>query len=113
MGLSMAEVLLRVDECKQECKFYQENGKRFQTKHLNERIRLAQERNNEEAFQKIGAIIQKEKQWSFCQRLNFVTVMKQTRSATSVQVEEQSGLVSESTTKGMVEEAIFQEVHEK
>jgi hypothetical protein len=29
MGLSMAEVLLRVDECKQEYKFYQENEKRF------------------------------------------------------------------------------------
>ena len=65
MGLSMAEVLLRVDKCKQECKFYQENGKRFRTKHLNKRMRLAQERNDEEAFQKIGAIIQKEKQRSF------------------------------------------------
>ncbi len=31
----------------------------------------------------------------------------------SVQVEEQSGLVSESTTKDMVEEAIFRDVHEK
>jgi hypothetical protein len=99
MGLSMAEVLLRVDECKRECKFYQENGKRFQTKHLNERMRLAQECNDEEAFQKIGAIIQKEKQRSFWQRLNFVTRKKQTRSAMSVQVEEQLGLVSESTSK--------------
>ncbi len=54
----MAEVLLRVKECKRECKFYQENGKRFRAKHLNERMHLAQERNNEEAFKKIGAIIQ-------------------------------------------------------
>jgi hypothetical protein len=30
-----------------------------------------------------------------------------------VQVEEQSGLVLESTTKEMVEEAIFREVHDK
>jgi hypothetical protein len=113
MGLSMAEVLLRVDECKRECKFYQENGKRFRTKHLNGRMHLAQECNDEEAFQKIGAIIQKEKQRSFWRRLNFVTGKKRTRSAMSVQVEEQSGLVSESTTKDTVEEAIFQEVHEK
>jgi hypothetical protein len=76
-------------------------------------MRLAQERNDEEAFQKTGAIIQKEKQRSFWQRLNFVTGKKQTCSATSVQVEEQSGLVSESTTKDMVEEEIFREVHEK
>ncbi len=76
-------------------------------------MRLAQERNDEEAFQKIGAIIQKEKQRSFWQRLNFVTGKKRTRSTTSVQVEEQSELVSESTTKDTVEEAIFPEVHEK
>jgi hypothetical protein len=43
MGLSMAEILLRVDECKRECKFYQENGKRFRAKHLNNQMRLAQE----------------------------------------------------------------------
>jgi hypothetical protein len=45
--------------------------------------------------------------------VNFVTGKKRTRSVTSVQVEEQSGLVSESTTKDTVEEAIFREVHEK
>jgi hypothetical protein len=68
LGMSMAEVLLRVEECKRECKFYQENGKQFRTKHLNERMWLAQERNDEEAFKKIGAIIHKEKQHSFWQR---------------------------------------------
>jgi hypothetical protein len=113
LGLSIAEVRLRVDECKRECRFYQENGKRFRAKHLNERMRLAQERDDEEAFKKIGAIIQKEKQRSFWRRLNFVTGKKRTRSATLVQVEEQSGLVSESTTKDTVEDAIFREVHDK
>ncbi len=109
----MAEILLRAEECKRECKFYQENGKRFQAKHLNELMRLAQERNDEEAFKKIWAIIQNERQCSFWQQLNFVTGKKCTRSAMSVQVEEQSGLVSEYTTKDMVEEAIFREVHDK
>ncbi len=56
----MAKVLQWVEECKQECKFYQENGKRFQAKHLNKRMHLAQERNNEEVFKIIGAIIQQE-----------------------------------------------------
>jgi hypothetical protein len=45
--------------------------------------------------------------------LKYVTGKKQTRSATTVQVEEQSGLVSESTTKDAVEDAIFMEVHDK
>jgi hypothetical protein len=76
-------------------------------------MRLAQERNDEEAFKRIGAIIQRERQHSFWRRLNYVTGKKQTRSATMVQVEEQSGLVSESTTKDAVEDAIFTEVHDK
>ncbi len=62
LGLSMAKVLQQVEECKQECKFYQENGKQFRVKHLNKRMRLAQEHGDEEAFKKIGAIIQKERQ---------------------------------------------------
>jgi hypothetical protein len=113
MGLSMAEVLLRVEECKQECKFYQENGNWFQAKHLNKRMPLAQECNDEKVFKKIGAIIQKERQRSFWRRLNYVTGKKRTRSAMLVQVEEQSRLVLESTTKDMVEAAIFREVHDK
>jgi hypothetical protein len=76
-------------------------------------MHLAQERHNEEAFKKIGAIIQKERQHSFWQWLNYVTGKKRTRSATSVQVEEQLGLVLEPTTKDAVEEAIFREVHNK
>ncbi len=113
MGMSMAGVLLRVKECKQECKFYQENEKWFQAKHLNKRMRLAQECNDEEAFKKIGEIIQKERQRSFWRQLNYVTGKKHTRSATSVQVEEQSGLVLESTTKETAEDAIFREVHDE
>jgi hypothetical protein len=66
----MAKVLQWVEEGKQECKFYQENKKRFQAKHLNKRMRLAQEHGNKEAFKKIGAIIQKERQRPFWKQLN-------------------------------------------
>jgi len=76
LGMSMDEVLLRVEECKRECKFNQEHGRRFRNKHLAERMRLAQEHNNEEAFKKIGDIITREKQRSFWRRLNFVTGKK-------------------------------------
>ncbi len=111
--MSLAEVLQRIEECKRECKFYQENGKRFRLTHLNEQMRLAQERNDEEVFKRIGAIIQRERQCSFWRRLNYVTGKQQTCSMMTVQVEEQSGLISESTTKDAVEDAIFTEVHNK
>ncbi len=74
---------------------------------------MAEEGNDEEAFKKIGDIINKEKQRSFWRRLNFVTGKKRTRSATSVQVEEQPGIFSELSTKETVEGAIFREVHNK
>ncbi len=45
--------------------------------------------------------------------MNYVTGKKQTRSATSVQVEEQSGAMLEHTTKEIVEDSIFSEVHNK
>jgi hypothetical protein len=65
LGLSMGKILLQVKECKCECQYYQEHGKQFQTKHLNERLHLAQQREDEEAMEKIAAIIQQEKQCSF------------------------------------------------
>jgi hypothetical protein len=52
---------------------------------------LAQEHDDEEAFKKIEANINKERQRSFWRWLNFVTGKKRTRSATSFQVEEQPG----------------------
>ncbi len=47
-----------MEECKRECQFYQEHGKQFRTKHLNERLRLAERREDKEAMEKIAAIIQ-------------------------------------------------------
>jgi hypothetical protein len=113
LGMSLAEVLLRVEECKRECKFYQENGRRFRNKHLAEHLRLAQERSDEEAFRKIGDIINRERQRSFWRRLNYVTGKKRTHSATSVQVKTQGGIFVESNTKETVEDAIFRKVHDK
>ncbi len=72
-----------------------------------------QEKEDKEAITKIGAIIQREQQRSFWQKLNFVTGKKWTRSATLVQVEDQSGAILEHTTKDLVEDSIFSEVHNK
>ncbi len=88
-----------MEECKRKCQFYQENGKHFRTKHLNERLHLAERRGDKEAMEKIAAIIQQEKQRSFWHRLNYVTGKKCTWSATSIQVPAPSGLVTYDGTK--------------
>ena len=57
LSMTIAEIYDRLKECKRECVFYQEHGKRFCRKHLNARLRLAQEKEDEEAITKISAII--------------------------------------------------------
>jgi hypothetical protein len=113
LSLSVVEIYEQLKECKKECLFFQEHGKQFRQKHLNNRLRIAQEEEDKEAFQKISAIIQWEQQQNFWRRLNYCTGKKKTRSATSIQVEERGGSIAEHTTRKPVEQTIFSEIHNK
>jgi hypothetical protein len=113
LGLTVAEILAHLETCKKECAFYQEHGQRFWRKHLNNRLWIAQEQEDKEAFQKISSIIQQEQPHSFWRKLNFVTGKKRTRSTTSLHVEGECGLIVEHTTRDSVEMKIFSEIHEK
>jgi hypothetical protein len=57
LSLTVAEILEKLKECKKECAFYQEHGKPFHRKHLNDHLRIAQEEEDEVAIIKISAII--------------------------------------------------------
>jgi hypothetical protein len=89
----------RLEACKKELIFYQEHGKRFQWKHLKNRKKIAQEQDNEEAFNKISTIIQQEHQQDFWRKLNYLTGKKRTRSATTIQVEGGDGRIMERNTR--------------
>jgi hypothetical protein len=52
LRLSMQEITQRLETCKKECAFYQEHGKCFCWKHLENRKRIAQEQDDKEAFNK-------------------------------------------------------------
>jgi hypothetical protein len=58
LSLTVPEILEKLKMCKKECAFYQEHRKRFCQKHLNNRLRIAHEVENEEAITKISSIIQ-------------------------------------------------------
>jgi hypothetical protein len=77
--------------------FYQEHGKQFRRKHLENRRQIALEEEDEEAFKKISVIIQREHQCNFWRKLNYVTGKKKTCGATSIQVEGQDGSIMEQT----------------
>ncbi len=74
---------------------------------------MAQESKDEEAIQKISAIIQREQQRNFWPQLNYCTGKKKTRSATTIQAEELGGGIVEHTTREPVEQTIFSEIHNK
>jgi hypothetical protein len=89
---SIQEITHRLEVCKKKCIFYQEHGKRFQRKHLKNRKKIAQEQEDEEAFNKISAIIQQEHQQDFWCKLNYLTGKKKTCSATTIQIKGGDGL---------------------
>jgi hypothetical protein len=111
--MSLQEIALRLKECKRECLFYHEHGKRYQRRHLEKRKQAALEEENKEAFNKICAIIRRKQQQDFWRKLNYVTGKKRTQSATTIQVEDKGGAIMERTTKDTVENTKFSEIHEK
>ncbi len=113
LSLLVLEILICLRECKRECSFYQEHGQRFCQKHLSNRLRLAKEQEDEEAFHKISAIIQLEQQHAFLRKLNYVAGKKRTRSARAIQSEGPGGAIMEHITQDTVERTIFSEVYMK
>jgi hypothetical protein len=93
--------------------YYQEHGKQFCRKDLENRRQIALEEEDKEAFKKISAIIQREHQRNFWRKLNYITGKKKTRSAMSIQVKGQDSTIMEQTTQDAVEQTIFSEIHEK
>jgi hypothetical protein len=102
LRIPIKEIVLRLKACKKECLFYPKYRKQFRRKHLEERKRVAKENDDKEAFASISAIIQREHQEDFWRRLNFVTGKKQTRSATTIQVEGHGGAIMKRTTQETV-----------
>ncbi len=76
LSMSLQEIAVRLEECKRECLFYHEHGKRYQRRHLEKRKQAALEEENKEAFNKIGAIIRRKQQQDFWKKLNYITGKK-------------------------------------
>jgi hypothetical protein len=112
-GFSMSEILTRLEGCKSECKFYQENSKQFRAAHFNKQLHLAQKRGDNKAAEKITTIIAWEKQRSFWRQLNFIMGKQCTKIVTLLQVPQPSGLVTEPNTKDKIKDSIFSEALNK
>ncbi len=69
--LTVEELRLRLKICKQKCDYFWKHGKRHRQQHLNQCLEEAKDRADDEAGQKTLAIIQREKDCSLWQRINF------------------------------------------
>ena len=113
LSLSVAQIFEKLKYCESQCEYYKRHGRKYRFQHLNNRVKAAEQRGDEEAAKKIEAIIKREKDRAFWRRLSFVTGKKRTKSVTSVQVDEGDGIFSERTGQHEVEQAIFKAVHEE
>jgi hypothetical protein len=106
LSLLIQDIFTHLEVCKKQCAFYQEHGQHFHRKHLNTRLRLAKEQEDEEVFQKISAIIQREHQRSFWRKLNYVTGKKNKKP--NLDSGRRSGRVSyETHNSGVCRESYF------
>ena len=110
----MEELQLRLKICKTKCDYFRKHGERHPQQQLTQCIEATKDREDEDAGQKILAIIQREKDRSFWRRLNFAMGKHiQGCSVCKVQVEAGNGGVLEFDTQEGVQNAIFNEVHRK
>ena len=84
MKLSVAQIFEKLKYCESQCEYYKRHGRKYRFQHLNNRVKAAEQRGDEEAAKKIEAIIKREKDRAFWRRLSFVTGKKRTKSVTSV-----------------------------
>jgi hypothetical protein len=97
---TVEELKLWLKICKQKCDYFQKHGKWHRRQHLNQCLEEAKDRADDEAKQKILAIIQWEKDRSLWRRLNFA-LGKHIRgqSIGEVQIEDGNGGILEFDTQ--------------
>ena len=113
LGMPLAEVRLRLKECKKKCNYFRKHGHRYRRRHLCDRLKKAKSRGDEEAERRILEIIAREKQRSYWRRLHFAMSKPRGRSARVVSEETGEGEVEEFEGQLAVEQAIWDGIHNK
>jgi hypothetical protein len=113
-SIPLDEIKLRLKVCTQSCEFFRKHGKEYWRKHLNNCLEHTREKEDSDKKRKILAIIQREKDRSLWCHLNYVMSKPQNGSVRCVLLEdEEQGTLIEHTTQELVQEAIFDNIHQK
>ena len=105
--------MTRIKVCKDKVDHFRQHGKRYSAKHLRNRLRLAQDREDEEAEMRILAIIQREKDCAAWRRIRYAQDKEQGRSIREVGVQDEDGNTSMLDTEEGVNSAIWDEIYGK
>ena len=113
--ISVAELRARLEVCGERNNYFREHGHRYRKQHLLKRVEVAKQEGRDKAAIKILAIIQREHDKSFWQKINYACGKVRGGSPTSVQVPRNGSedQVDEHTDQATVQEAIWANIHYK
>jgi hypothetical protein len=99
--------------CRSKCDYFRKNGKQHRREHLNHRLQIARDREDETAEKQILAIISRERERGKWRRINYVLGKQRAGACFKVQVEKEDGTLDEFSTKEEVQCAIWENIHRK
>jgi hypothetical protein len=113
MSISIEEIMAHLSTCIDMCDHFRKHGRSYQRRHLQQHLSAAKEKDDKEAEKQILAIIQREMDRSFWQRINYVHGKHSSGSCFKVQVPQEDGGVVEHTSQDNLQNAIWMNIHRK
>ena len=111
--IPFSEVRARLKVCKEKCNYFCKHGQKYRTRHLKVRLKIAQDKSDEQAEKRILAILQGEKYRAHWRRLNYGMRKSYDRSAQVVSEKTDAGNIVEYEGQKSVEEAIWSKIHDE
>ena len=107
----LSEVSERLQVCKEKCNYFRKHGQKYRNRHLKVRLKISQDKGDEEAEKRILAILQGEQDRAHWMRLNYGMHKSYGRSARVVSEKTDDGNIVEYEGQKNVEEAIWSKIH--
>ena len=73
LSIPLSEVRARLKVCKDKCNYFRKHGQKYRNRHLKVRLKIAQDKGDERAENRILAILQGAKDREHWRRLNYGT----------------------------------------
>ena len=98
--------------CKEKCNYFSKHGQKYRTRHIKVRLKIAQDKSDEQAEKRILAILQGEKDRAHWRRMNYGMRKSYGRRAQVVSDKTDDGNIVEYEGQKTAEEAIWSNIHD-